>query len=670
MITDVSFLDWSIVVVFIVFLVYTTKTTQKYTQSVADFLSANRCAGRYLIGVSEGMAVVGAATIIAEVEFLTSTGFSSNPWYSFFVPIHVFVLLSGWVIYRYRATRALTLAQFFEMRYSRNFRLFSGVIAWVSGMLNFGIFPGIGARFFIMWFGLESHICSLGPLEIDLTLAGVMLVLIGLALFFTFVGGQIAVLVTDFWQGFLTGWVILALIAFVLTVIGWDRISEALLIASKPGESLVDPLDINANKDFNLGFYAIAWFFAIYQQGAWQGFQGYNTSALTPHEGKMGKVLGALRSQFLFYLVFAVIALTGITLFNHPDFSKEGSMVSDTLASLFSSESERRQLTSLAALRSLVPTGMVGLVAITLLGFFISTNNTLMHSWGSIFVQDILCPLRKTPLKQNAHLRWLRASIVCVAVLAFLISLLFPLKEYILMFMRITVTIFVGGAGVVLIGGLYWKRGTTLAAWCAMITGCSLSLATIILRTAWEHIPFCVERWGSEFPITSMVMAFFAAVAGCVTYVVVSLIDKQEPVNMDKLLHRGKYAVASEEEELRTHVGPGKPVAFLWKLIGVNSREFSRGDKVVFLWLFLANLFFFGLYVVLLILGWLDRMTPESWLFWYRFEITLDIVLAVIFLVWVSIGGLFDLRRLYKKLRTIERDPTDDGRVIGKSGQS
>ena len=282
-------------------------------------------------------------------------------------------------------------------------------------------------------------------------------------------------------------------------------------------------------------------------------------------------------------------------------------------------------------------------------------------------MQDIICPLRKKPFSQKAHLRLLRVSIVFVAILVFLFSLLFPLKEYILMFMQITITIFVGGAGAVLIGGLYWKRGTTVGAWCAMITGCSLSIATIILRTAWEHIPFCVDRWGSEFPVNSMVMAFFAAMAGCVTYVVVSLIDNQKPVDMDKLLHRGEYAIESEEEVLRARGATDRPIGFLWKLIGVNSHEFSNSDKGVFLCLFLTNLWFFGINVTLLVLGWLGRMTQGSWLSWHKFLFWIHVTLAVIFLVWVSIGGLFDLKRLYDRLRTIKRDPTDDGRVLNEN---
>jgi solute:Na+ symporter, SSS family len=245
-------------------------------------------------------------------------------------------------------------------------------------------------------------------------------------------------------------------------------------------------------------------------------------------------------------------------------------------------------------------------------------------------------------------MRLLRASIVLVTFVAFLFSLLFPLKEFIQMFIQITITIFVGGAGAVLIGGLYWKRGTTRAAWCAMILGCGLSSTTIFLRTVWKDIPFCVSHWGNELPINSMVMSFLCAMAACIVYVVVSFLDTQKTADMDKLLHRGKYTIKEEEEELKKRGATDKSIHFLWKLIGVNSHEFSKTDKAIFLSLFLINVGFFCLYFILLICGWLGRMSPKTWLFWYRIEICLDIFLATVFLVWVSIGGLFDLKRMYK----------------------
>jgi SSS family solute:Na+ symporter len=76
--------------------------------------------------------------------------------------IVLLVTVSGWVIYRFRQTRCLTLAEFFERRYSRRFRVFAGLIVFLAGLLNFGIFPSVGARFFIHFCGCRRRSGSWG----------------------------------------------------------------------------------------------------------------------------------------------------------------------------------------------------------------------------------------------------------------------------------------------------------------------------------------------------------------------------------------------------------------------------------------------------------------------------------------------------------------------------
>ena len=53
-------------------------TTKKYTQSVADFLAANRCAGRYLLCVASGIAGMGAISIVAKFEMYWRAGFTAE----------------------------------------------------------------------------------------------------------------------------------------------------------------------------------------------------------------------------------------------------------------------------------------------------------------------------------------------------------------------------------------------------------------------------------------------------------------------------------------------------------------------------------------------------------------------------------------------------------------
>ena len=73
-------IDWSIVLGLLAVLSVMAVITKRYTQSVADFLAANRCAGRYLITVSHGVAGLGAITIIATFELHYNAGFTAIWW--------------------------------------------------------------------------------------------------------------------------------------------------------------------------------------------------------------------------------------------------------------------------------------------------------------------------------------------------------------------------------------------------------------------------------------------------------------------------------------------------------------------------------------------------------------------------------------------------------------
>ncbi|MEM6852858.1 MAG: hypothetical protein AAF593_00435 [Planctomycetota bacterium] len=84
-------------------------------------------------------------------------------------------------------------------------------------------------------------------------------------------------------------------------------------------------------------------------------------------------------------------------------------------------------------------------------------------------------------LGPDAHLKKLRWAVVGVAAFAWCFSMVFPLQEYISMYFQITGAIFTGGAGAVLIGGLYWRRGNTSAAWSAMIAGSTLTVLGVVL---------------------------------------------------------------------------------------------------------------------------------------------------------------------------------------------
>ena len=189
-------IDWVIVSGILVLLIAAANYTKRYNQSVADFLVANRCAGRYLLAVAGNMANFGAISILAWYEMFYEGGFGAVWWHTLMYSVPIIIGVSGWLIYRYRQTRVMTLAQFFEIRYSKNFRVFSGILCFTSGILNFGIFPAVGARFFIYFCGLPETV-TLSGFEVA-TFPLLLIILLSISLYFTFAGGLITVIVTDF----------------------------------------------------------------------------------------------------------------------------------------------------------------------------------------------------------------------------------------------------------------------------------------------------------------------------------------------------------------------------------------------------------------------------------------------------------------------------------------
>ena len=111
-----SALDWSIVIAFVAVLIGTALYANRLARGVSGFLSADRCAGRYLVTVAYNMAQVGVITLVWYFQLGYDVGYTQIWWGYFEGPSLILLAITGWVIYRFRETRAMTLAQFFELR--------------------------------------------------------------------------------------------------------------------------------------------------------------------------------------------------------------------------------------------------------------------------------------------------------------------------------------------------------------------------------------------------------------------------------------------------------------------------------------------------------------------------------------------------------------------------
>ncbi|MBT5657238.1 MAG: sodium:solute symporter, partial [Phycisphaerae bacterium] len=532
-------IDWIIIAALPIVLLVAAARTRRHAKSVSGFLAANRCAGRYLITVAYGMAQVGVISLVWFWQQYYDVGFTSVFWGWMEGPAMIILALSGWVVYRYRQTRAMTMAQFFEIRYSRDFRIFGGLVAFLSGILNYGIFPAVAARFFIVLLGLPEY-WMVGGIEVSVFVS-FMVMLLGTALFFVFMGGQVAVIVTDWIQGTFANWVFLAVMAYLLWIIPWSSI-ELAFEAAPPGKSLTNPFDLGAEEQFNAWYWVIAVIVLFYGMLSWQGTSGYNASATTPHEAKMANILSGWRFRVLM-LVTLVLPICIRAAQVDPQFAGIAEGI-DAVTSTQATGAMQAEVRAPAAAALMLPSGLLGLFAAALLGAFISTNDTYLHSWGSIFIQDVVLPFRKKQLSARAHLWLLRLSILGVAIFAFIFSMVYTPTQYVAMFLALTGAIFIGGAGSAIIGGLYWSRGTTAGAWSAMISGMLISCGGIAAKQLPDDVVtgdgavFDLVRWARE-GVTGQELTFWSIAIAICCYVLVSIATCRKRFDMDRMLHRG-----------------------------------------------------------------------------------------------------------------------------------
>ncbi len=791
-------IDWTCVIVGLLIVTAIGLRTQRYVRGVADFLTAGRVAGRYVLCVAGFEANMGLISLVAMYESYYQSGFAYGFWSSIASPLFIVLGLMGYCVYRFRETRAMTMGQFLEMRYSRRFRIFAGILQSISGIVNYALFPAVGARFVVYFCDLPVQVTFNG--WVFPTFALLMALFLGLAVLIATLGGQITIMTTDCVQGLLSYPIYVVVVAYFLFRFSWfDDLAPALL-DRPPGKSMINPFDITELRDFNLFYVIVGIVSSLVNRMGWSGAQGYSGAARNAHEQKLAGVLGTWRAGFsnMMYILCAIVAFaylnsdkfqtgpngaetcrTALAIKAVEDVvrgeeladtrqeviaylktgkitphlqslldktaqlkakedadreriryvveeagkengGKEEAKAAPAAAPNLSEEKQKARESFLQtardavravdpgasqtlgtifgqmrvpmALRYLMPVGITGLFCAICIFLMVSTDTTYLHSWGSIVVQDVILPIRGKPFTPKQQLTLLRVMIAMVAVFAFFFSYFFGQVDYILMFFAITGAIWLGGSGPCIVGGLYWKRGTTAGAWAALISGSSLATAAILLQKFWvpkvypwlhahglvdtvaiwlqrlshPFEPIIKWRMSSEkFPINSQEVYAITMLVSIGLYVIISLITSRggRVFNMDRLLHRGKYRREGQQLE--------RP-KLTWRtllptLVGIDN-QYTRGDKIlawsVFCWSFGWS--FLCCFVGVAIWNTISPWGNVGWSRWFFFNnFILAGVIGVISTIWFTIGGTLDLRRLFRDLEKLDANVLDDGRVIG-----
>ena len=719
--------------------------SRRYIRDVVDFLAAGRLAGRYVLCVAGLESALGLMALISYVEVRYQTGLAFGFWNLLLIPLGTVLALTGFCLYRYRQTKSLSLGEFLERRYNRGFRIFAMTLRTTAEMLTNTIGPAIAARVFIYLFDWPTKINIFG-FTID-TFMLVMAITLSLALIIIFSGGMIALIITDCLQGIMCYPIFVIFTAYILYYFSWDNEIIPVMMNRVADESFLNPFDIEKIKDFNIFAMVVIISRNIVNRAIWYG-GGTTSSAKNAHEQKMSGILANWREGFSTIMTL-LMAIAMITLLNHPNHIQKGTETRYSLINKISEDiivdTAQQQEINIAAqnvvpqtnleykfsktnnpdtpylnavhetlspnkssaegnhkfqefrslyyqmmlpvtMRHLLPPVLLAIFALLLVMLMISTDDSKMFSSSLTIAQDIILPLYGKPMDVKKQLMLIRMLTLLVAVVFFFGSLWLSQLDYVQLYITIMTSIWAGGAGSVMLFGLYSRFGNTWGAYASLFFGTGTTLGGIFLQRNWANIvyPFLQEKGWVEStgrildtitspfqpyiswqmdpvkcPINSYEFLFMAMIAGATSYVIFSLIGgRGKKFDLDHLLHRDEEV----EKEDKTKV------SFISRLVGI-SPEYTKGDKViswaVFMYcvVWMCGCCFFGV----IIWNLFSRWNEQAWSSYYFWSIlAVPAMLGVITTVWFTLGGIRDMGRLFKDLSQRKIDAHDTGFVDKK----
>ena len=570
---------------------------------------------------------VGAVTILGMWQQNYKAGFVGQWWFMLTPAAGIIVALTGWGIYRFRQSRAMTLGQLIEMRYSRSTRIMFGLLAYAAGVLNMGIFPVVGAGFFVYYCGFPP-VLSVGGVEVP-TVLPIMILLVGTSVVICFWGGQVTLIVTDFIQSVFVNVMLIAIMAAIYRMFTWEQFTEAFLSADN-GQALVHPFRGAEASEFGKWFFFINVYWLFYNVISWSPDTMQVGSARDAHEGKMMRVMVQIKQFAMIGLGITVLPWAVFVLMNHSDFASQAAEVNQALDAV-ANEQVRSQMVTPTAIIHILPHGLLGAFAGVILFAFVTTHDTYLLAWGGLLIQDVVIPIRRRRLSPKQHMMWIRISVLLVAIFIVMFSMCFKQVDNIFMFFDISASLYIGAAGVVLLGGLYWRRGTTTAAQITMFVGLVLSSSGFICRSIMPEL------------LDGRIMAFWVTIICIIVYVVTSLLGKRPQIDMDEMFHRKKRRAGRRW--------------FKWP------DEVPKSDRILIPCMVGCIAVFAAVFAGVCIYNRRETVAVESWLRFWHVYLYAMFAIGAGFLVWITVGGVRDMIRLFHALKTQAVNEEDDGSV-------
>ena len=130
----------------------------------------------------------------------------------------------------------------------------------------------------------------------------------------------------------------------------------------------------------------------------------------------------------------------------------------------------------------------------------------------------------------------------------------------------------------------------------------------------------------------------------------------KEKMDMDKLLNRGKYSIQGELNIVDEEVKIG------WKMFGMG-KEFTKTDKLIYIVNYAWTIFWTIVFIIGTTYNLYNPVSDDTWMSYWKFYIYVHLILSFFVIIWFTIGGFIDLRKMIFSLDSVERDHGDTGWV-------
>lgn len=488
-----SLADWFIVIGYLAGSVTVGLLGKRFLGTVEHYLVAGRELGLYVGVATLAATEIGTITFMYNAELGYRFGFASFAAALISGVVMIFVGRTGFIISRFRQLNLMTVPEYFEVRYSRGLRLVTGILVALGGILNMGVFLKIEGEFLTIVSGIPARY-----------LVAVMTVILLLELVYTVAGGMVSVVITDFLQYALLSIATILVTIYSVHFAGWGNIVHK--VAATMGNSGFSPI---ASPKFG-------WTFLIWQILLWLSIVTcWQTTAMRIFSTRSPEISKRVMTWtgFIFLgrgMLPMLWGIAALTLFG------TGALDRGVPLPVVHGQALAPIDAMPAMLAQILGPGIRGIVVAGMLAATMSVNSSYLLGWSAVISQDVVLPLRrifgKSQLSSRGQLVVNRIANLFVSLFLMFWGLYYTPPGAVYLYLNITGTIFLAGAFIAVIGGLYWKRASTLGGYLAMLLGAAGAI-----------IPFFFLHWNEN--VTGF-MSFGLAACG---FLLGSLLGKSSP---------------------------------------------------------------------------------------------------------------------------------------------